>query len=25
MQKVCNAILENAQVKVSTISPEDYD
>lgn len=25
MQKVCNDILENAQVKVSNISPEDYE
>jgi hypothetical protein len=25
MQKVCNDILENSQVTVSTISPEDYD
>lgn len=25
MQKVCTELLETSQVKVSTISPEDYE
>lgn len=25
MQKVCTELLETAQVKISTIPPEDYD